>query len=108
MREERRKFAYTFVGAAIVVHVLFLLSTYFAIAVGLAAGIALLFALWKETSGRRFGMSLAFVLAFICVRSRMLAGPRPPVGVFANMFVFVSARLQAARSQTVGGHRTLV
>ena len=59
VREERRKFAYTFVGAAIVVHVLFLLSTYFAIAVGLAAGIALLFALWKETSGRRFGMSLA-------------------------------------------------
>ena len=63
VREERRKFAYTFVGAAIVVHVLFLLSTYFAIVVGLAAGIALLFALWKETSGRRFGMSLAFVLA---------------------------------------------
>ena len=63
VREERKKFAYTFVGAAIVVHVLFLLSTYFAIAVGLSAGVALLLALWRETSGRRFGMSLAFVLA---------------------------------------------
>ena len=63
VQDERKKFAYAFVGLAVVIHALFLASKIVAYAVGVAALAVLLVALWKATTGRRLGMNIAFLLA---------------------------------------------
>ena len=63
--DERKKFVYISVGAAIAIHLAFLLSEWFALAFGAAAVLVLLYALFNATTGRRIGMSTAFVLSLI-------------------------------------------
>ena len=65
VQNERKKFAYAFVGLAVVIHALFLASKIVAYAVGVAALAVLLVALWKATTGRRLGMNIAFLLALV-------------------------------------------
>lgn len=65
VQNERKKFAYYFVGLAVVIHALFLASKIVAYAVGVAALAVLLVALWKATTGRRLGMNIAFLLALV-------------------------------------------
>ena len=59
----RQKTAYTAVGVAILIHVLFIVSKYVAFAFGLAAVGVLLYALYAATSGNRMSMGVAFVMA---------------------------------------------
>ena len=59
----RQKTAYTAVGVAILIHVLFIISKYVAFAFGLAAVGVLLYALYAATSGNRMSMGVAFVVA---------------------------------------------
>ena len=63
VQAERKKTAYMAVGVAIVIHVLFILSEWIALAFGVAGVGVLLYALYAETSGRRIAMSVAFVLS---------------------------------------------
>ena len=59
----RQKTAYTAVGVAILIHVLFIVSKYVAFAFGLVAVGVLLYALYAATSGNRMSMGVAFVMA---------------------------------------------
>jgi len=61
------------VGAAVVIHVLFIISKWVAIAAGLAGVGVLLYALYAATSGNRISMGVAFVLA---------------VGIHAGVFIY--------------------
>ena len=63
VQAERKKTAYMAVGVAIVIHVLFILSEWIALAFGVAGVGVLLYALYAETTGRRMAMSVAFVLS---------------------------------------------
>ena len=63
VQAQRQKTAYMAVGAAVVIHVLFIISKWVAIAAGLAGVGVLLYALYAATSGNRISMGVAFVLA---------------------------------------------
>lgn len=63
IQDQRKKSAWMAVGAAIVIHVLFILSEEVAMAFGLAAVGVLLYALYAETTGHRMNMVVAFVLS---------------------------------------------
>jgi len=63
IQAQRKKSAWMAVGAAIVIHVLFILSEEVAMAFGLAAVGVLLYALYAETTGHRMNMVVAFVLS---------------------------------------------
>lgn len=63
MLDERKKVAYGFIGAAVVIHVLFILSRWVAYGVGIAGLALLLVALWKATTGRRLGLHVALLLS---------------------------------------------
>ena len=65
MMSERKKHSYAFIGVAILIHVLFILSRWVAYAVGVAGLALLLMALWKATTGRRMRMNLALVLSVL-------------------------------------------
>ena len=60
IQAQRKKSAWMAVGAAIVIHVLFILSEEVAMAFGLAAVGVLLYALYAETTGHRMNMVVAF------------------------------------------------
>ena len=63
IQAQRKKSAWMAVGAAIVIHVLFILSEEVAMAFGLAAIGVLIYALYAETTGHRMNMVVAFVLS---------------------------------------------
>jgi len=63
VQANRQKTAYTAVGVAVLIHLLFVLSKWAAIAVGLAGVGVLLYALYAATTGKRMSMSVAFFLA---------------------------------------------
>jgi hypothetical protein len=63
VQAQRKKTAYMAVGAAFLIHVLFILSKWVVIAAGLAGVGVLLYALYTATTGRRLSMSVAFVLS---------------------------------------------
>ena len=63
IQAQRKKSAWMAVGAAIVIHVLFILSEEVAMAFGLAAIGVLIYALYAETTGHRMNMGVAFVLS---------------------------------------------
>lgn len=63
IRAQRQKTAYIAVGAALLIHVLFILSKWVVIAAGLAGVGVLLYALYSATTGRRLSMGVAFVLS---------------------------------------------
>ncbi len=73
VQAQRQKTAYMAVGAAVVIHVLFIISKWVAIAAGLAGVGVLLYALYAATSGNRISMGVAFVLA---------------VGIHAGVFIY--------------------
>jgi hypothetical protein len=63
VQAQRQKTAYMAVGAAFLIHVLFILSKWVVIAAGLAGAGVLIYALYTATTGRRLSMSVAFVLS---------------------------------------------
>ena len=63
--DERKKLAYVFIGAAIVIHIAFILSQWVAFGVGIAGLALLLVALWKATTGRRLGLNLALLISIL-------------------------------------------
>ena len=63
VQAQRKKTAYMAVGAALLIHVLFILSKWVVIAAGLAGAGVLIYALYTATTGRRLSMSVAFVLS---------------------------------------------
>ena len=63
VQAQRKKTTYIAVGAAFIIHVLFILSKWVVIAAGLAGVGVLLYALYTATTGRRLSMSVAFVLS---------------------------------------------
>jgi hypothetical protein len=63
VQAQRQKTAYMAVGAALLIHVLFILSKWVVIAAGLAGAGVLIYALYTATTGRRLSMSVAFVLS---------------------------------------------
>ena len=63
VQAQRQKTAYMAVGAAVVIHVLFIISKWVAIAAGLAGVGVMLYSLYAATSGNRISMGVAFVLA---------------------------------------------
>jgi len=63
VQAQRQKTAYLAVGAALFIHVLFILSKWVVIAAGLAGAGVLIYALYTATTGRRLSMSVAFVLS---------------------------------------------
>ena len=63
VQAQRQKTAYIAVGAALLVHVLFILSKWVVIAAGLAGAGVLIYALYSATTGRRLNMGVAFVLS---------------------------------------------
>jgi hypothetical protein len=63
VQAQRKKTAYMAVGAAFLIHVLFILSKWVVIAAGLAGAGVLIYALYTATTGRRLSMSVAFVLS---------------------------------------------
>ena len=63
VQAQRQKTAYIAVGAALFIHVLFILSKWVVIAAGLAGAGVLIYALYSATTGRRLSMSVAFVLS---------------------------------------------
>ena len=63
VQAQRQKTAYLAVGAAFLIHVLFILSKWVVIAAGLAGVGVLLYALYTATTGRRMSMGVAFVLS---------------------------------------------
>ena len=63
VQAQRQKTAYIAVGAALLIHVLFILSKWVVIAAGLAGAGVLIYALYTATTGRRLSMSVAFVLS---------------------------------------------
>ena len=65
MMSERRKHSYVFIGVAILIHVLFILSRWVTFAVGVAGLALLLMALWKATTGRRMRMNFALLLSVL-------------------------------------------
>jgi hypothetical protein len=65
MLGERRKVAYGFIGGAVIIHVLFILSRWVAYGALVSGGLVLLAALWKATSGRRLGLNLALLLSIV-------------------------------------------
>jgi len=65
VKANRQKTAYTAVGVAVLIHLLFVLSKWAAMAVGVAGIGVLLYALYAATTGKRISMSVAFVLAVV-------------------------------------------
>ena len=63
VQAQRQKTAYLAVGAALLIHILFILSKWVVIAAGLAGAGVLIYALYTATTGRRLSMSVAFVLS---------------------------------------------
>ena len=63
VQAQRQKTAYLAVGAALLIHILFILSKWVVIAAGLAGVGVLLYALYTATTGRRLSMGVAFVLS---------------------------------------------
>ena len=63
VQAQRQKTAYIAVGAALLIHVLFILSKWVVIAAGLAGAGVLVYALYSATTGRRLNMGVAFVLS---------------------------------------------
>ena len=63
VQAQRQKTAYIAVGAALLIHVLFILSKWVVIAAGLAGAGVLIYALYSATTGRRLNMGVAFVLS---------------------------------------------
>ena len=63
--DERKKQLYAIFGVAVLIHLLLVLSKWFAYAVGAAALAVLLMALWKATTGRRLGLNAALILSVI-------------------------------------------
>ena len=63
VQAQRQKTAYMAVGAAFLIHVLFILSKWVVFAAGLAGAGVLIYALYSATTGRRLNMSVAFVLS---------------------------------------------
>ena len=63
--DEKKKQLYAIFGVAVLLHLLLILSKWFAIAVGFSALAVLLIALWKATTGRRLGMNAAMSLSLI-------------------------------------------
>ena len=63
--DERKKQLYAIFGAAVLIHLLLVISKWFAYAVGAAALAVLLMALWKATTGRRLGLNAALILSVI-------------------------------------------
>ena len=61
----RKTLAYKFIGAAIVIHIAFILSQWVAFGVGIAGLALLLVALWKATTGRRLGLNLALLISIL-------------------------------------------
>ncbi len=65
MLDERKKIAYVFIGGAVVLHVLFILSRWVAYGLGIAGLALLLAALWKATTGRRMGLNAALLFSVL-------------------------------------------
>ncbi len=63
--DERKKQLYAIFGVAVLIHLLLIISKWFAFAVGAAALAVLLMALWKATTGRRLGLNAALILSVI-------------------------------------------
>ena len=63
--DERKKQLYAIFGVAVLIHLLLVISKWFAYAVGAAALAVLLMALWKATTGRRLGLNAALILSVI-------------------------------------------
>ena len=63
--DERKKQLYAIFGVAVLIHLLLVISKWFAYAVGAAALAVLLMALWKATTGRRLGLNAALLLSVI-------------------------------------------
>ena len=63
VQAQRQKTAYIAVGAALFIHVLFILSKWVVIAAGLAGAGVLIYALYSATTGRRLSMGVAFMLS---------------------------------------------
>ena len=63
--DERKKQLYAIFGVAVLIHLLLIISKWFAYAVGAAAFAVLLMALWKATTGRRLGLNAALILSVI-------------------------------------------
>ena len=63
--DERKKQLYAIFGVAVLIHLLLVISKWFAYAVGAAALAVLLMALWKATTGRRLGLNTALILSVI-------------------------------------------
>ena len=63
--DERKKQLYAIFGVAVLIHLLLVVSKWFAYAVGAAALAVLLMALWKATTGRRLGLNAALLLSVI-------------------------------------------
>ena len=63
VQAQRQKTAYIAVGAALFIHILFILSKWVVIAAGLAGAGVLIYALYSATTGRRLSMGVAFVLS---------------------------------------------
>ena len=63
LMDERKKLAYVAIGAAVLIHVLFILSRWVAYTVGVAGLTLLLVALWKATTGRRLRMYVALLFS---------------------------------------------
>lgn len=62
---ERKQQLYAIFGVAVLIHLLLVISKWFAYAVGAAALAVLLMALWKATTGRRLGLNAALILSVI-------------------------------------------
>lgn len=63
--DERKKQLYAIFGVAVLIHLLLVISKWFAYAVGAAALAVLLMALWKATTGRRLGLNAALIISVI-------------------------------------------
>ncbi|MEW6755933.1 MAG: DUF4159 domain-containing protein [Candidatus Latescibacterota bacterium] len=64
-RQARQRVVYALVGAAVLIHLAFILSKWVAYAIGIAGLALLLSALWKATTGRRLGMNVALLIAVL-------------------------------------------
>jgi hypothetical protein len=63
VQAQRQKTAYGAVGVALLIHVLFMLHEYFALALGVVGVGVLVYALYAETTGHRMNMVVAFMLS---------------------------------------------